>query len=284
VSSKAIKILGLTAMLLTSIIFDSMADTYALGIADVNSRILQQESGSIIDGRWFDSNGNRYSIRQSDKRYVNSENKFVSLSELNTNNKFEELSRKFETEGYVQLNTYEEAENLFNYYSAIYTLYNSNVYATIHSTSITTLTHNSPKTVNNKYVKQLIIDKFGVPVGETEYEILYDACQRVSAMDIDYDYLITDLTTSVNGNAGVCRQYAKVLNVLLEEAGLESECVLGTLEGGTENENHMWNKTCIDGTWVYSDPLRFDSEWVGYYNINYNTYIKMYTQGSAFTN
>jgi len=246
--------------------------------------MLQKYSGTVFNGRWYDSVGDVYSTRWSDRKFVDANSRFISAAESDTNNEFEQLSRKFEKEGYIQTSSYEEAEYLYNYYTAIYTLYNCNVQPAIKNSNVTVLTHNFPKEVNKEYIKQEILLKFGMPTGETEYEVLWDACQRVSMLDYDHDYLRVDLLTAINNNSGVCWQYAKVLDVLLEAAGLESECVIGVVESSLGNEGHMWNRTRIDGKWVYTDPLLFDTKWVGYYNIDYETYVTCYTSGLPFVN
>ena len=55
---------------------------------------------------------------------------------------------------------------------------------------------------------------------------------------------------------GVCEAYAKAMQLLLNEAGVE--CIL--VNGSSEGDGHMWNLVKIHGYWYHLDPTWDDSD------------------------
>ncbi|MCY0895221.1 MAG: transglutaminase-like domain-containing protein [Alicyclobacillaceae bacterium] len=64
-------------------------------------------------------------------------------------------------------------------------------------------------------------------------------------------YAFEDVTQAARQKLGVCMQYAEMTAVLLHDAGIPAQTVIGTVRNGSE---HEWVQAEIDGRWIPLDP------------------------------
>ena len=216
------------------------------------------------DGIWFDENG----------IYTN-----PSTIEIDKN---KALSEEFEQTGSVTFNSNEEVLNFLEYYSIQYRLYDEVFNYPIQNKStsengISTETHTITMPNESKYDRNAVLNNIHntfIPLrGDTPYEKLFDVCKQIKeTMTYDLDYQHADLETAIINKRGVCWHYAKIAKVLLEDAGIQTEIMMGNLNGN----GHMWIRCFIDGKWCYVDPTATQTSWWDYSNLPYNKFIKEY--------
>lgn len=64
-------------------------------------------------------------------------------------------------------------------------------------------------------------------------------------------YQFEDVSETARSDAGVCMEYAEMLAVLLHDAGIPAQTVVGLVRHGAE---HEWVQADVDGAWVPFDP------------------------------
>ena len=120
-----------------------------------------------------------------------------------------------------------------------------------------------------------IRNKFGPLEGTNEYEKIYDACEKIrTTLDYDISFAHSPLQECLDSNIGVCWHYAKIVSLLLDDAGIYNELVFGKY--GESTDYHMWLRCKVDGKWIYTDPTLYKSCGWSFYNINYDLYADEY--------
>jgi hypothetical protein len=244
---------------------------------ELNEMIAEAESNTESDkGLWYDKKGNIYcNSNYYNQNFLDETNEVINPSTYYGN--FSEMAEKYERGETLTFKSKAEYLNFLEFYNVQYNLKNVHVnyYHTANGGIISASLAKDQMYDRDAVVKK-IIDKFGLPESEDPYEKIYQVCLAITEMDYNLEDVNTDLTTSLDKNSGVCWQYAKSASVLLNESGVYTEIVFGILGDDTETR-HMWFRSLVDGKWVYADPTLCKSFWLGYSNINYSEYMRLYT-------
>lgn len=108
----------------------------------------------------------------------------------------------------------------------------------------------------------------GLPTTDDEFELEMFLHNRLLTHCV-YDDIAATSSSSVHANAysaygalvegkAVCEGYAKAMQLLLENVGIDSTVILG--QSAQDGEPHMWNLVQINDEYYYLDPTWNDSE------------------------
>lgn len=258
-----------------------------LYLDDVNGyTYVKDANGNICYGYSYDTNGNLYYTEEGSttgllKSSTNADGISFDENGIYINPSMVEpekqniLSQKFEAGETLTFKTREELFNFLEYYGVQYRLYDEpdSIYIIKNSDKTYSITLPEDKIYNRQEVLDLIHKTFTPLEGDTQYEKVFNLCQKIryeSTYDLVYKHL--DLKTVLNDKKGVCWHYAKIGKVLLEDAGIQTEIMHGTFD----NKYHMWLRCLIDGKWCYVDPTATQQNWWDFSNMSYAQFITHY--------
>ena len=89
-------------------------------------------------------------------------------------------------------------------------------------------------------------------VGHISYD--YDKAAAVTSTKMNY---VADLDAILEGDSGICADYAPLMCGMLRSQGIPAKMVYGYVQGG---RYHAWVMAYIDGEWVRYDPTFYDSK------------------------
>lgn len=122
-------------------------------------------------------------------------------------------------------------------------------------------------------VRSLILSEVGPLSGDTPYEKIYDACRKLDGWEYDASYSTKPMDEAIRNRKGVCWHFAKVAAVLLEDAGFETEIMVGLVDNyGTTGDAHEMLRCKVDGKWIYVDPTLFQTTGRWYANMSYSLF------------
>lgn len=164
---------------------------------------------------------------------------------------YDVLSEQFEKDRSLEFRSVQDVEDFLEYYILQYSL--DNLKADRYKLEKVSVLGLDGKELNVDYkltllgdivdreqVRNIILDKFGKVEGDTTQEIMYNICDKINTiMGYNLDYEPKSLEEAVIDSQGVCWQYAKIAKILLDEAGIENELMLGFLNGKLD-EAHAW--------------------------------------------
>lgn len=266
---------------------DLSTENSGLYFSDLNGyTYIVDAEGNICYDYSYDENGDLYyteegsvtgilkSASNADGIYFDENGKYVNPSMVDPE-RYKQLSIQFETDQFVTLNNQDDILNFLEYYSLQYRLYDEveTLYITKNSDGTYTINLPDNKIYNRQETLDLIHATFTPLEGNTPYEKIFNLCQKIryeSTYDLEYKH--SDLKTVLTDKRGVCWQYAAIGKVLLEDAGIQTEIMHGTLNG----ENHMWLRCLVDGKWCYVDPTATQTGWWDYSNLPYDKFLSSY--------
>lgn len=238
----------------------------------------------VVHGWSFDNNGNLYRSGtpsgelvinglDSDGNYYDTEGKFhvVDPSKLEY---FKGLCPEFEANGSVVLGSKEDCVEFLNYYSANYRLHDSITLWNFPACEGGYEILLNP-TDNYDMIENKIFDTFGhIDKNLPTQEKVYEACARVIDY-FEYDKAYTELSMNecIDNKKGVCWHYTKCVQKLLQDAGVEAECITGVY-GDSE---HIWLRINDNGVWTYCDPTLVESAWWTFMNTPLSTMTTDYS-------
>lgn len=74
---------------------------------------------------------------------------------------------------------------------------------------------------------------------------------------------------ALRNGSSTCQGYALLTYILLNEAGIENQIVIGDLG----NQSHAWNLVNVDGDWYHLDLTQISSQFHRYGSLFYNEYL-----------
>jgi hypothetical protein len=241
-------------------------------------------SGTITYGRFIDEFGDIYDTegRADGSIIVSGSNslgesfdKNGRLINTSMNNilKYKDMAIKYENGETLFFDSQKDFSMFIEYYTVQYRLSTySGPYTLYCSGNTFTSTLSEDMKYNRAIVIEEILKKFGPVSGNSDFEKIVNACDKVKSIDYDTNYSNSDIITCLNANKGVCWHYAKIVSTLLDNAGIDNEKMVGTSQG----TYHMWIRYKIDDKWFYIDPIKYKSYGSTYANINYEEYLKNY--------
>lgn len=252
---------------------------------------IKDKDGSIKYGLQYDNSGNLYYIDKEkgmirsgtnpDGIYFDENGCFVNPSMANVE-LHNELAQKFDNGETLRFSNNEDLLSFLEYYSVQYRiLSDADGYLILNKSDGTKeITIPSDAKYDREALKKEIIDKYGPIEGNTPYEKILDACQKVTnSITYDLDYIGISVKESIDSGKGVCRHYAKIVKVLLDAEGIENEIMIGNYNGSS----HMWLRCFIDGEWVYTDPTAAKQMWWSYTNMPYELFVESYAPAKAMS-
>lgn len=266
----------------------SDAGTYQL--TEINGYEYVTKNGNPIYGYTYDDNGNIYYTDFGSKTGIlKNQKSHIGLS-FDENGilivpgyKYDEETYKGAAKTLEDGRSYNIAgrdmvEDFCEYYNKQYRLYNHmNVDFSIRN-DVYELIDMGTK-YEREALRKRILSEFGSLSGATVYDKVLDGCKKINArLTYNAAYRERPLPDALDANQGVCWQFAKILGVLLEDAGIESEQIYGKYHYTTKkSDTHEWIRYRDGDTWHYADPTITDGDW-DYADIPYGTYVKKYTQ------
>lgn len=251
---------------------------------------IVDKNGSIKYGWQYDSKGNLYyissdgmirSASNTDGIYFSQDGCFINPSMINPEKNLE-LSKRFENGETLKFSSKDEILDFLEYYSVQYRYQNDAYDFEImnHGDGSKSITIPESRKYDREALINDILTKFGPLEGNSPYEKILDGCQKITnTINYDLDYINADLQTSLTTEKGVCRHYAKCLKVLLDDAGIQNEIMVGYYNGS----GHMWLRCLIGDEWVYVDPTAAKQIWWNYSNIPYQTVVEHYIPARSIT-
>lgn len=244
----------------------------------------KNEAGEVKYGKFYDEFGDIYDTgNNADGKIIVSgtnshgerfdENGRLMNQAMTGHERYHDMALEYEEGKALKFNDVNDFRDFIEYYQIQYSLYNLDVPFTLYNNTMTSTIG------NNAYDRSSIVtqvrNKFGTLEGSNEYEKIYDACERIrTTLDYDVSYAHESLQKCLDSNIGVCWHYAKIVSILLDDAGIYNELVFGKY--GESTNYHMWLRCKVDGKWIYTDPTLYKSSGWSFYNINYDLYADEY--------
>lgn len=237
--------------------------------------------GDII---YIDENGSIVQNKEISGVYFRPDGKMQNRSMINMEyNK--ELSIKYESGETLELSE-ANTKDWVEYYSTQYKLDNEEVYGVYK--------YNGPKQseiaykiniedhkYDREYIKNKIIEKYGHIDGKISKENKVRVILENIGSENDYDitYMYADLDKAIDAGKLVCWQASRIMKVLLEDTGIETEALVVKHKGGYhtlvrwKDENNIWRYS--DPTYIIDKDASLDDRSKSY-NIDSNTFNERY--------
>lgn len=263
-----------------------------------NGNWFYRDSNGNVKKGWFcDENGDIYdtgsnadghiliSSYNKDYQYFD-ENGRLKNTCMRNNMDYESLAKKYENHNRLDFSDETEFKSFLNYYLLQYQMYNNgsfHVYFNRNSKDgsySTTLGNQANYDRNNAILS--VLQRFGRLNAGNAYEQVNEACLKASSIKYDASSYNVSLQDAMKFNKGVCWHYAKVASILLNDAGIYTEVMVGNYKAMNGSIGlHMWIRCLINGKWVYADPTLY-SQFPSFYNISYDTLMDRYFPGTFF--
>lgn len=227
-------------------------------------RYLTPDGNSVV-GRFCDSMGDVYYAGADGKllcegylgeEYFGADGRLVNPSAKGAD-KFKEVVDEFEAGEAVCFKSTDEVVDFMHWYSSQWSMgrHDTNLQAEVSSrTGRVKFTKPREFLYDREAVMRELFERFGrIAPSLSDLEKINTACSKLS----DFNYDVTMYQESIHDvlatSSGVCWQFSRIVQCLLEDCGLEVEVVQG-LYGDVY---HAWLKVKADGRWVYVDPTAF---------------------------
>ncbi len=221
--------------------------------------------GEMVIGRFFDSAGDVYYAGEDGKllcegylgeEYFGADGRLVNPS-VKGADKFRKLVDGFEAGEPVVFPSVEEVVDFMHWYSSQWSLgrHDTNLQAKVNPITGEALFKKPEEFLyDRESVLNEVFDRLGrLDSSLTAMEKINTACSKLSGFTYDRAMYRESIHDVLAASRGVCWQFSRLVQCLLEDAGLEVEVVQGTCKG----MYHAWLRVRVDGRWVYVDPTAY---------------------------
>lgn len=266
-------------LLLTGVL---VATTPARNFADTNITITQEapqkfynENGEIL----WEGYVNTYA---PDGGYYDENSTQVNPSEYNNIEEIERKVQDFEQGRYVLVKNKKEMYAFLDYYYVQYQLNKQGIIIQYTDTGAGRWLELPKKWMYDRdAVVKLILDTYGKVQGETVAEKVQYASNAMNSLVYRETYVERSITDAIKDGYAVCFHYARIMNVLLNDAGVENEVIV------VKPKNFQYNHMIVrskdeNGKWIYSDPTAVASGQKESWNMPYQSVMDSYVFVSSY--
>lgn len=238
--------------------------------------------GEMVIGRFFDSAGDVYYAGEDGRllcegylgeEYFGADGRLVNPSAKEAD-EFRELVDGFEAGETVVFEDVDEVVDFMHWYSSQWSLgrHDTNLQVRVNPIMDEVL---FKKPEEFLYDRESALDEVFERLGRVDsslpdMEKINAACSKLSGFTYDGAMWLESIHDVLATSRGVCWQFSRLVQCLLEDAGLEVEVV----QGMCRDTYHAWLRVRADGKWVYVDPTVYVSG--GEPIISRSSYLKNY--------
>lgn len=241
-------------------------------------------SGNPTVGRFYDEAGDIYCADSSGRCQTGDVNSDLGLHyygndcklrTISTGDNFEELAIKFCNGEEIYLKT--GSDHFEMYYEKQVTFGTQNAFIEHRSAGDGGSFLINPEPVDRDVLIGMLMSRVGAISGNTVDEKVADATTKVANAFYYNELVNTTLAQTITEGGGVCWNFARALEEVLQHEGIHAEVVNGFAWTRGFFDTHTWVRTWAGDHWIYSDPTFLSGTGNALYaNIPYDVYLRDY--------